>query len=122
MAIIDTLKNGIKEEIEGGISEFNLNRYKNALILFSKALFSMSDYLIAIRNLKLPENHEERFRILERYMPKIYYILDRLFKKYTDTYLKPTEKESCMAMKNAIKKLAESENFDKEIKEIAEKI
>lgn len=122
MAIIDTLKDSIKEELEGAASELNMNRCKNSLILFSKALFSMSDYLIAIRNLRLPENHEERFRILERYMPKIYYILDRLFKKYTDTYLKPTDKESCTAMKNAIKKLAESENFDKEIKEIAEKI
>lgn len=122
MAIIDILKNSIIEEIEGAVSEFNFNRHKNALILFSKALFSMSDYLITGKNLKLPENHEERFRILQRYMPSVYHIVDKLFKKYTDTYLKPTDKESCTGMKNAIKKLAELENFDREIKEIAEKI
>ncbi len=122
MAIIDILKSSIREEIEGAVSEYNLNRCKNALILFSKALFSMADYLIAARNLKMPENHEERFRILQRYMPNVYHILDKLFKKYTDTYLKSTDKESCIGMKNAIKKLAELENFDKEIKELAEKI
>lgn len=122
MPIIETLKASIIEEIKGAESEYVKKRYKNALILYSKAIFSLCDYLIAINKLKLPENHEERFRILERYFPKIYKIVNRLFRKYTDTYLKPSDKESCEGMKNAIKEINRIKEFSKEIKTFIEEI
>lgn len=122
MHLKDILENSIIEEIKGAESEFNENRFKNALILYSKAIFSMCDLLILQRKLKLPENHPERFRILEKYIPKVYRIVDRLFKKYTDTYLKPSDKESCEAIKNAIKEIDRIEIFSEKIKTFIEKI
>ncbi|MEW6062923.1 MAG: hypothetical protein AB1571_00940 [Nanoarchaeota archaeon] len=122
MTILNTLKNSILEELVGAENEYKLGRYKNALILYSKAIFSMCDLLIAIKNLRLPKDHNERFRVLERYLPAVYKIVDKVFKKYTDTYLKPTDKESCEGMKNAIKEINSIERFDKEIKTFIEKI
>lgn len=54
MAVIDVLKSSILEEIEGARSEEGQGRLKNALILYSKAMFSVCDYVIAINKLKLP--------------------------------------------------------------------
>lgn len=122
MALADILENSIIEEITGAIDEFNEKRFKNSLILYSKAIFSMSDLLILQRKLKLPENHPERFRILQRYIPEVYRIVDKLFKKYTDTYLKPSDKEACEAMKNAIKQINKIESFSEKIKTFIEKI
>jgi len=122
MDILEILKKSIIEELTGAESEYKLARYKNAIILYSKAIFSLCDYIIALKKLKLPKDHSERFRILERHMPELYSIVDKLFKKYTDTYLKPTDIESCDGMKNAIKEINRIEKLDGEIKAIIEKI
>lgn len=122
MDLTDILESSIIEEITGAEDEFKQKRFKNSLILYSKAVFSMCDLIILQRKLKLPENHPERFRILERYAPKVYRIVDKLFKKYTDTYLKPSGKESCEAMKNAVKNINRIEKFGEKIKTFIEKI
>lgn len=122
MATLENLKQTVLEELEGGLSECSSGRYKNASILYSKAIFAMCDYLIASRKLKLPSDHGERFRILERYLPKVYALIDRLFGKYTDTYLKPSDKNACEEIKNAVKELGKFERFDDEIEAIIEKI
>lgn len=122
MVLIDVLESSFIEEITGALHEFNEKRYKNSLILYSKAIFCMCDLLILQKKLKMPENHPERFRILERYAPKVYRIVDKLFKKYTDTYLKPSDKESCEAMKDAIKQINGIEGFSEKIKTFIEKI
>lgn len=122
MDLTDILESSIIEEITGAEDEFRQKRFKNSLILYSKAVFSMCDLIILQRKLKLPENHPERFRILERYAPKVYRIVDKLFKKYTDTYLKPSDKESCEAMKNAVKNINRIERFGEKIKTFIEKI
>ncbi len=114
----DILADSVAEEIIGAESEYKANRYKNALILFSKALFSLCDYIIACRRLKLPKDHSERFRILERHIPEIYSVVDRVFKTYTDTYLKPSDKESCEGIKNAIKQAGRTENIEPKLKAV----
>ena len=122
MDVSEILKASIIEELNGAENEYNLSRYKNALILYSKAVFSLCDYIVALKKLKLPKDHSERFRILERHIPKLYPIVDRLFKIYTDTYLEQSDKESCGGMKNAIKEINGIEKLDREIKAIIEKI
>lgn len=122
MNTIEVLRESIIEELGGGESEHKAERYKNALILFSKALFSICDYIIAAKNLKLPEDNSERFRILERHFPEIYLIVDRVFKTYTDTYLKPSDKESCEGLKNAIRNVGKAEKLEPKLKAIIEKI
>jgi len=122
MPIIDILKSSILEEIQGAQSEQGKGRYKNALILFSKALFSLCDYIIAVNKLKLPDDHRERFEILEQYFPSIYRTVSRVFRKYVDTYLKPSDKDGCEGMKNAIRELSSAEKLDPELKAALEKI
>jgi uncharacterized protein (UPF0332 family) len=82
MDIKTILRKGIIEELNGAESEFKIGRYKNALILYSKTIFSMCDYLILIKGLRLPKEHSDRFRILEQYLPNIYKIVDKIFKIY----------------------------------------
>ncbi|MDI6737564.1 MAG: hypothetical protein QME12_03540 [Nanoarchaeota archaeon] len=122
MNTIEVLRESIIEELGGGESEYNSGRYKNALILFSKALFSICDYLIASKSLKLPEDHSERFRILQRHLPAVYLIVDKVFKTYTDTYLKPSGKESCEGLKNAIRDVGKTEKLEPKLKAIIEKV
>lgn len=122
MAIQDVLKASVLEELQGAESEEKQGRFKNALILYSKALFSICDFTIAINKLKLPEDHKERFDILDRYFPFVYRTISGVFRNYVDTYLKPSNKESCEGMKNALRKLNNIEKLDTELKTALEKI
>ena len=106
------------EEYEGAQEQLMKERYKNATILFSKALFALCDVLIDLKLKRLPKNHGERFRILEEYFPKVYFIVDNLFSDYTDAYYKSIAEEVPKKIKNEIKKIAEFETLPKEIKEI----
>lgn len=91
------------------------------MILYSKAMFSMCDYVIAANKLKLPDDHKERFEILDRYFPFVYRTVSRVFRKYVETYLKPSDKEGCEGMKNALRELSSVERIEPEIKAALEK-
>ena len=108
------------EEYEGAEDELSKGRYKNATILFSKALFAICDILIHVKLNKLPKNHSERFRILEDYFKEVYEVVDGVFDKYADSYLKPILKETCEAIKNGIKKINKIADLPAEIKKAIE--
>ena len=108
------------EEYAGANDELSKERYKNSLILFSKALFAVCDILILNKLSRLPKNHSERFRILEEYFSAVYEIVDNIFDKYTNSYSKPILKETCEQIKNAIKKIKTIVELPKEIKEVIE--
>jgi len=112
------LINTFKEEYEGALDEQQKQRYKNAAILFSKALFALSDFLIEQKLHKLPKNHRERFRLLEKYFPETYKIVDGIFSHYTDTYSQPVLKETCTHIKDGIKTITGTENIPEEIRKI----
>ncbi|MFH1316782.1 MAG: hypothetical protein ABII01_04645 [Candidatus Woesearchaeota archaeon] len=106
------------EEYEGGIEQFEKQRYKNATILLSKSLFALCDLIILNKLKRLPKNHGERFRILEEHFPKIYPIIDEIFSHYTDAYSKPVLNKACMEIKNGITKISKIEELPEEIKKI----
>jgi len=112
------LANTFKEEYEGALDEQQKQRYKNAAILFSKALFALSDLLIEQKLHKLPKNHSERFRLLEKYFPDTYKIVDEIFSHYTDAYSQPILEETCTQIKNGIKTITGTENVPEEIRKI----
>ncbi len=122
MTLLDVLKASVLEELQGAQSEEKAGRYKNALILYSKALFSLCDYVIVKNNLKPPEDHRERFEILDRYFPFIHRTVKKVFRTYIETYTKPTDQESCEGIKNALKELREVEKLDPEIKTALEQV
>ena len=114
------LENTFIEEYEGGTEQLEKERYKNAIILLSKSLFALCDLLIHNKLKKLPKNHNERFRLLDEYLPNTYIIADTLFSHYTDAYSKPVLKNSCEEIKNGIKKIIENNEIPERIKKIIE--
>jgi hypothetical protein len=105
MAQLGELENTFIEEYEGAKEQIEKQRYKNATILFSKALFALCDYLLFSKVQKLPKNHNERFRMLEEFFPNIYPIVDTIFTHYTDSYSKPILEETCKNIQDGIKKI-----------------
>ena len=108
------------EEYGGACDEFSKTRYKNATILFSKALFALCDFIIVSKLKRLPQNHAERFKILKNYFPEIYPIVDEVFDKYTDSYSKPILKETGEGIKNAIATIKHRTELPQEIKDTLE--
>ncbi len=115
---MEELAKTFQEEYRGALDEIKKERYKNATILFSKALFALCDILIQQKLHKLPKNHNERFRLLERYFPATYKVVDRIFSHYTDAYSQPILKETCILINNGIKTIAGTEDLPEEIKKI----
>ena len=120
MKMADELVQTCLEEYSGAKGELGKGRYKNAAILFSKALFAACDMLIQNKLGKLPKNHTERFRILEQYFKDVYGIVDGIFDKYTDSYSKPILKGACEAIKHGIEKIREISDLPEEIKKAIE--
>ena len=119
---LDELENTFIEEFEGAVDELQKGRNKNAVILFSKALFALCDLLIFLKFSKLPKNHTERFRILEEHFNQIYVLIDDVWNHYTNAYSKPILKETNESMKNAIKEINRLENFPNKIREVIGKL
>lgn len=105
MEQIQELKETFIEEYESAQVLQKLSKQKAAVILYSKALFALTDCIILKKYKKLPKNHSERFRILEHKEPIIHQIIDTIWSKYTDTYNKPATQESLLLLKKAIKEI-----------------
>ena len=58
--------------------------FTSATILYFKSLFSAFDYIILKKEGKVPQDHEERFRILESRFPPLYSVLDNIFRIYRE--------------------------------------
>lgn len=113
---MEELEKTFFEEYEGAVEQLDKERYKNAAILFSKALFALCDLIIFNRLKRLPKNHGERFRMLEEYFPDVYVIVDDIFSQYTDAYSKPVLKETGERIKDGIKKIARDQEVSEKIK------
>ena len=120
---LQELEDTFIEEYEAACLLFELEKKKSAIILFAKAMFAILDYLIYKSYKKLPKNHEERFRILEIKKQEIYLIVDKIWKKYTDTYSKPGVKEAGEQFKKTIQEIIqqENENISQRIKNSTQK-
>ena len=116
------LKEGFKEFLEGGLDEENKERYKLAVTAYFKAITQVADLIILRKSGLTPNNHNERFRLLEKGFPLIYKSIDNVFKTYQDTYSMPISKESCSLVKNEIKKIITNAGLSQEFKEIIAKI
>lgn len=117
---MDELAQTFLEEYQGALEELEKERYKNAVILSSKALFALCDILIQQKLNKLPKNHTERFRILQDYFPDTYTIVDKIFTHYTDAYSKPILKETCEEITHGIKTITTTHELPDAIKKIAQ--
>jgi len=79
--------------------------YTSATILYFKALFAVQDYILLQKIGQSPKDHNERFRLLEKYFPESYERLDKEFSTYRDTYSEIISKETC----DRVRKIVEDE-------------
>jgi len=82
----EILKQNIKEylkEAEKAEKDFS---YNSAATLYFKALAVLIDLFILEKEGFIPNNHNERFRLLELKYPLIYIILDKDFPIYQQSY------------------------------------
>ena len=96
----------MNEELQKILKENSLEYYKNALeaekrkeynsavTLFFKAISSLSDLFVLLKEGKMPSNHAERFRILQFRYPEIYRLIDKDFPFYQDSYKSKLNKEN----------------------------
>ena len=112
------LETTFEEEYMGALEQLEKERYKNATILFSKALFALCDVIILVRLGKLPKNHGERFRLLQEYFPDAYLLVDRIFADYTDAYARPILKETSENIKHGIEQIIKTHDVSEKIKKI----
>lgn len=102
MGQLEELEFSLLEEYESALLLLQHSKRKSALILLSKSLFAVVDYILLSKYHKLPRNHAERFRILQQKEPQIYSLVDSVWSKYTDTYSKPSFEESVLLLQKTI--------------------
>lgn len=117
----DELESSFLEEYESASILAKIGKTKAALILLSKSLFALVDYIIFTKHNKLPKNHNDRFRILEEKETFIYKKVDSVWSKYTDSYKKPSSLDSLNLLKTTIKEIAEHERISEKIKNLVKK-
>ena len=117
----DELRNTFIEEYSSAKMLKRIGKLKSALILISKSLFALCDYILFKKYAKLPRNHGERFRMLQLKENNTYLEVSSIWSQYTDTYSKPANGESYDLLNNIIIKVIENEEVDKEIKEVIKK-
>ncbi len=54
---------------------------------------------------KIPDNHTERFRIMEAHFQPFYVILNKMFPVYQQTYRSDISEEQLEALKNGLQKI-----------------
>lgn len=81
--------------------------YTSATILLFKALFGFIDHILLINEGKVPKDHTERFRMIDKKYPDIYLILDKYFKIYQDTYSLQINKETYDVINKNVEKIIE---------------
>lgn len=95
----------IKEFYSNGIETEKRSQYNTAITLFFKALAVLGDLYIFRKEGKIPNNHAERFRILEEKYFEIYKLLDKDFLFYQNSYKIKLNKESCEVLRKDVEQL-----------------
>ena len=114
------LENTFIEEYKAALLLLDRQMNKPALILLSKSLFALIDFIIFKKYNKLPKNHSDRFRFLENKEKELYVKLNEIWNIYTDSYSKPSSEESIKDFKECIKFVIEKNETSEKIKKIIE--
>lgn len=107
----DVLIDNIKSFLSSADTIYENKDFTSATILYFKTLFAVLDLMILRKIGKIPEDHSERFRILENFYPKLYSLLDKYYPTYRDTYNKKINKEVCEELKKNVKKIIEEQKI-----------
>lgn len=118
----DVIIEVIKQHVLSGIENEKDKRYNAATSSFFKALVGICDVIIYKRLGRLPDNHTERFELLEENYERVYKIVRMLFRTYRDSYTRLISKEEVRRVRNGIKNVIRLGRLEKEFAELIEKI
>ena len=107
MGAEEDLKENAKEYFRNGLFMQERNQINSAVTLFFKTISTLADLLILNKEGKIPSNHSERFRILEKKYKEVYDIIDKDFPFYQNSYRTKLNKEISKMFENDAKKLFE---------------
>lgn len=104
---------GIKEDlilnyedfVSSAEDEFSKKKYNPSISSYFKAIVILCDWRIYIDRNLLPKNHSERFYFLKQHYPVVYSIVNKLFKKYKDTYNLRLGKKDALELRENVKKI-----------------
>lgn len=96
-----------KEYFYSGNDEFNKRRYNSAVVLYFKALVSLSDLYVLQKTGNTPSSHTDRFIITKEKFPEVYNLLDKDFPFYQSSYVQIMTKELAEVIKDDAKIMAE---------------
>ena len=105
--IKDILEQNAKEYYKNALEAEGKKEYNSAVTLFFKAIASLADLFVLVKEGKIPSNHTERFRILESKYKEVYNILDKDFPFYQNSYFQKLSKELAEVIKNDAKVMAD---------------
>lgn len=80
--------------------------------MYFKAIAAVCDYAIYFKLKKLPDNHTERFRILETHFQPFYSVLNKVFSIYQQTYRSDINQEQLEMVKDGLRKIKGLAGFE----------
>ena len=103
----------LKKILEANAIEYHRNAleaekrkdYNTSCTLFFKALSALADLYILTKTGIFPTSHSERFRMLREKYPNIYFILDKDFPFYQDSYRAKLNKETSEVLRKDVEEL-----------------
>lgn len=108
----DILKKTAQEYYLSAIEDFSKERYNSSVVLFFKALISVTDLYILQQTGKTPSSHNERFRITQEKFPEVYEIIDKDFPFYQSSYNILMTKELAEVIKQDAQNIAEKAGLE----------
>ncbi len=105
--VIEGLEEGVAEFSKSAEDDEAKGRLRSSAVLYFKAIAGLCDIIVYLRLRKIPDNHEERFRLLERCAPNVYNLVSNTFSIYTKTYRRNLSKEELGRLKDVFKRVKE---------------
>ncbi|MEK6892912.1 MAG: hypothetical protein AABX07_01795 [Nanoarchaeota archaeon] len=102
----------VREYYETGKEAQDKGNYNSAITMYFKTIAILCDLYIYKKTGRIPSNHAERFRILEKFDKEIYDLIDRNFSFYQDSYRSRLTAEICLLIYNDVKRLYEKVGVD----------
>ena len=86
--------------------------YTSSTLLYFKCLFVVLDLIILQKIGKTPKDHTERFNILRERLSALYFVLDKYYPIYRQTYSLTIDKLTCDEVKQNVERIIKEYKID----------
>jgi uncharacterized protein (UPF0332 family) len=107
----EILLNNTKNFLNSANIIYKIKDYTSATILYFKAMFSALDLILLKELGKIPKDHTERFRILEKYNYELYILLDSDYPLYRNAYNAIISKEDCDKVRQDVDRIIKEQRI-----------